>query len=349
MTIDNTEASTMTTLEVCTSNENEVYVRVTSKRYVEALLADEKYELAITMAYRISSAYGEAVSTAALRNLVERQIGGPLMPSAPTTPFSTHRPATLENLFAAMHAQDDAETLYFLSCGVRIRWADEHWRRVALAVFASNRMQRSINFLLDKQLVPKTLGLDYLRAAVDSINCRLAVCLANNESVVRAFNALEVHERDTLNALYLYWKCRNLAEIARDVNYLVLMDGMFHLRNLTDEEFVRFVRLTEAFKSCTDEHVLYIRDHVLVSAAAAAGGGGAAARSSRNNPTGGMLAEIVDLIDRYPSFSIDFVDEMRQRLSIETTTTFVLPSCASTITASPFNFMMSSPSSATAC
>jgi len=346
LTFDASQVASMPTLDECTTiNVDAAYVRAVSKRYIESLLADGRYELAITMAHRISRDYGTLVATAALRNIVERN----LEPATSSGKGAVHLPVTPENLFASIYAANDTNTLYYLTRGARINWRDEHWRRAALSMFGSNVMQRSINFLLDNELVPPTLGLEYLHASVNSINCRLSVCLANMPRVIAEFNALDEQQQQSLNALYLYWKCRNLAEIARDMQRLVTLERIFSLGSLLDDEFIRFVRLSDLFKCCTDDHVLYIRDHVLLRRAGGATTGNRAAAPVAGNPTGGMLAEIVDLVDRYPSFTPYFVEEMRQRLSIETTTTFILPTAAAAATSnavSPFNLVRTPAASA---
>jgi len=310
----------MSALEACTDNSEHAMLRTLAKRCVESLLAQGRHDIALELARRVSADYAALVSTATLRDIIDRRLNVTLneetallfAPTQATRP-AFHKPATTENLFAAIYNNNDAETCYFLRNGVRIAWHLPHWRSLARKMFGRSDMRCSIDYLLNQHLVPRNLGLEFFMAAVDSKNTRLAEYLSQLEHIARELHSQPIDQRETLGARFFYWKCRNMADIGVDLQRLVAIEYTFSTGQLNDLEFVQLVRNIGLLKCCADDLVVYLRNSVVKRVHTTTDAAPAPAFTS--DSFGPMLREITALMERHLSFSAQFVEEAHTMMS----------------------------------
>jgi hypothetical protein len=284
----------VTVVSLNTENRNEIRVRLEIKQHVRALIEQNKFTEAILAARSISTEFHRAVTLACLRCLIDSFL-------TPASPTYHHIPVNDAALYDAVYNRRDAEALYLLQHGARILWQEQYWRRAALELFAANDMPLTNDYLVEKNMIPRDLGIEYFNASAGSRNSRLTYYLSTLPRIADRIASLSDEKKQLLHALYFYWKCRNLQAIYSDVCDLRQIDERLHVGDLTDEEFVKFVRCVRLFSNCSDQHVLRLRNQFLRNDAS-------------QSLHEGLIARIVALMDVYPQFDQSFVTAARRRL-----------------------------------
>ena len=268
---------------------DETRTRLLARRFVESLIVEGRYDLAIDKAYLLSQEYGESVATACMRAIIDRQL----------TNVASHRPAHSENLFAAIYSHNDADAHYFLRCGAEFHWSDRHWLRLACSLFASADMPRTICHLVENALIPATVGFDHFLAALNSTNSHLTVYLSRIPSINQALLLLSDCEKERLNSMYMYNKVCNLRTMVSDVESLRALDTRYNICALTDDEFLKLVRCSCLLQRCTDSAVLSIRNF--------------AVRNAHGDLSIDALGrDLANLVERFPAYGTAFARAARE-------------------------------------
>lgn len=176
--------------------------------------------------------------------------------------FHSSTPPTLENLLDCIELGRDDNSVDLLQRGARLDYSRRSFGAL-LDLCESREMPRTVSYIINNNLLPASLGIEYFVAALYARNAPLAFHLLRYRGIREALQMIDDNQRRLYRAKYCYAMFKYLTYNAIDCVIFQQSCNLLDLAEFSDDDFLLLMRRGDILTQFSDEQVIAMRKRTL--------------------------------------------------------------------------------------